>query len=605
MASVIAANLNVQTQPINAGFIGVDLNVGQTHVDFSAQLGDLATSSELSEVKGLVENSLKRVRICEDNYDHNSEYIHNEVILKQTLDPLADAQAARFGSCVAVDKKKNILVVGARAYTGTETKQGAIYVYVRDDTDWKLSDGQTMPIVKPDGVIATEEFFGDCAVISSDGSTIAATVEESGVLNVIVMRSDDPDNPDYKFVQRFTRTIGVYTGAMALNADGTMLFIGETSRGIEIYNLVEGVWVFFQDLVITRDPDAIAINELGDILSVVNKGFDEMTIYENQSGTEFKQTFLDTSAAGGGFFQTTNVSEYGKRIIAREKTGGNQAALSYYKRGSHGKWLKETSVLVHSLLVATATPQIIAMANDASVLYMTDGADLGWFHRVNDVWIESDVVIAAPGGVSNFGRGMTTSGFGHHIVVSDDNQALGGTASGRVYIYEMNNTVVSGESEVSTRVGSNKRLRVSNTAVTSVGVPFDTDTGITFSASGATPLNYFESETLALTWGGAIANKVEPANVTRIGNVVTITFEVLVEALTSSNSISLVTALDAKYRPTDIINGSIFVHDNGVDVLGKFVVSTGGVVSLFVGVGVAFGGVGNGGFPSFTASWVV
>ena len=259
----------------------------------------------------------------------------------------------------------------------------------------------------------------------------------------------------------------------------------------------------------------------------------------------------------------------------------------------------------HSLLLTTGSAQNLAVSNDFSVMFMTDGADLSWFHRVNDTWVESEDVIAAPVGVTNYGRSMITKGFGHHVFVSDDKQFDVGTESGNVYIYDITDTVVSGDTEVCTRIGSTERLCVSNTAVTSIGVPFDTDTGITFSASGATPLNYFESETLALTWGGAIANKVESANVTRIGNVVTITFEVLVQPLTSANAISLVTALDAKYRPTDIINGSIFVHDNGVDVLGKFVVSTGGDIILHVGSGANFNSSGDGGFPSFTASWVI
>lgn len=128
--------------------------------------------------------------------------------------------------------------------------------------------------------------------------------------------------------------------------------------------------------------------------------------------------------------------------------------------------------------------------------------------------------------------------------------------------------------------------------------------------SGGTPtnLNYYENLTLSQIYSGIWVLPVT-ANmyITRIGNIVNITFQEVLAVATAANSISMSTVLPTRFRPTlsggGVTTLPMILQDDGNYIGGCMQITTGGIMQITV-YSNAYTGAGLSGFRSNNISYL-
>jgi hypothetical protein len=131
--------------------------------------------------------------------------------------------------------------------------------------------------------------------------------------------------------------------------------------------------------------------------------------------------------------------------------------------------------------------------------------------------------------------------------------------------------------------------------------------GVTFATAPATQLTRYYEGTEALTYSGPFT-VASAGNIkyTRIGRIITLEFDSVIQAANGANLIITSTAISVvTVRPSQTITGTLNVVDQGVEKLGSYQITAAGVVTIYNGIyGTTFPiGLGNSGFRAFSISY--
>jgi hypothetical protein len=139
-----------------------------------------------------------------------------------------------------------------------------------------------------------------------------------------------------------------------------------------------------------------------------------------------------------------------------------------------------------------------------------------------------------------------------------------------------------------------------STAITLVE-PTTFNIGATFPTTGgtATQLNYYENTTHSTTFTTAgVTSASQTLQLTRIGNKIIIRIPALTIAIAGPGTCVSNTALPTRYRPAAIVQWAEVVQDVGVNVYGRFQITTGGIFNIGVGAAGGNFAIGNSGWQS-------
>jgi hypothetical protein len=130
------------------------------------------------------------------------------------------------------------------------------------------------------------------------------------------------------------------------------------------------------------------------------------------------------------------------------------------------------------------------------------------------------------------------------------------------------------------------------------------------STAGDTALNRSKEGTIASTASGPFANTATTLSVSRVGNMVTITFPAVRVAGNSTATTIALTTLAAEYRPVTSVYSIVpLVTDNGSDqsAPGIMNVSTAGVITIYKNVALASftSSASTTGYYGFSATWEI
>ena len=330
------------------------------------------------------------------------------------------AASDEFGNSVALSSDGTTALVGARGKSvGTNTRQGAVYVFTRTGAVWS----QQARLILSDG--AAGEGFGFSVALSSDGSTALigtygrdvpsgpATLKEGAAY--VYTRSGQTWSQQARLPHSSLQD--AFGWSVAVSGDGNTALVGAASTNGTQVGLYHGAAYIFtrsgqtwNQQSVLMDPDPVAQEWFGWSVVLSSDGATALI-----GAPSFGDPFLGINSGPGAthVFTRTGVTwNWQSRLTASDGVVGD--SFGYYVS-----------------LAADGNTSLIGAP------YKTIGANTGQgasyaFIRTGVTWSQQARLIANDGAVSD--------GFGSPALSADGNTALIGT-SGKFYTYTRSGTI--------------------------------------------------------------------------------------------------------------------------------------------------------------------
>ena len=240
-----------------------------------------------------------------------------------------------FGGSVALSSDGGTALVGAISHN---TSKGAAYVFTRVGSTWS----QQRELTASDGI--TNDEFGDCAALSSDGSTalVGAQGKNSfhGAAYVFARTGSIWNQQQELTASDEGPDADEFGDSVALSSEGTTALVGALQHdghgAAYVFTRAGSTWTQQQELTasdgITNDEfgNSVALSSDGSTALVAARGKDGTqgaAYLFTRTGTSFSQQ-QELTAPDPGTFQ----AEFGESVAL--STDGSTALVAAYERGA-------------------------------------------------------------------------------------------------------------------------------------------------------------------------------------------------------------------------------------------------------------------------------
>ncbi len=240
-------------------------------------------------------------------------------------------------------------------------------------------------------------------------------------------------------------------------------------------------------------------------------------------------------------------------------------------------------------------------------LYCNTITAAGGFITPGSVTISRDLVVLGNEAVNGaLSLGQTTSGTGLLTVQGSTGAiiAIGNSGNNFYLNYDAPASTLS-LLQSGTATGSPFNVNLNGgTMIVSGNIQLPTAlTGIYFGTLASNYLNFYEHQSPSVTFSGPWAtNQTSICEFTRVGNMITLTFS------TVSSTIAIATVITSSvvltdFRPNQTVDAIIPVSNATGLAQGYITITSAGVITISVGFGSAFSGIGFAGFPTFSINY--
>ena len=374
-----------------------------------------------------------------------------------------------FGSSVALSSDGSVLAVGSRKWDGTETNQGAVYIY-----DWSgYSWVQRGSVLNAETNADPSDYFGSSVALSSDGSVLAVgapywdadgTTNDQGAVYIYDWSDTNSDGKPDDWVQRGSvltapedDTYGIETlaggydyfgSSVALSDDGSVLAVGapyweeiyhgttENRGGVYVYEWIYDTWNLRGSSVLkadtgypdpTQDSDlyhsgdhfgsSVALSSNGSVLAVGAVRWDNVNnqgavyIYDwSGSSWNLRGSVLTAPEDGANGIDSSANDDFGSSVAL--SSDGSVLAVG-------ARWWDADGTI----------------NNDQGAVYLYDKSDDTWTLRGSSVLTSSDAYE-----YDNFGSSVALSSDGSVLAVGSpqwDGVNNDKSSQGGVYTYSL------------------------------------------------------------------------------------------------------------------------------------------------------------------------
>ncbi|MBS1791778.1 MAG: putative Ig domain-containing protein [Acidobacteria bacterium] len=375
------------------------------------------------------------------------------------------ATSDNFGSSLAING--NTAVIGSLGSIGGNSKQGSVYVFVRNGTTWSLQQKLTAS----DG--AANDFFGwsvaigtNTIVVGAEGDDIGANGDQ-GSASVFVFngtawtQQQKLTASDGKLLSKFGWSVGISGETVIVGAEGDT--VGASSAQGSAYVFVRSgtTWTQQQKLTASdgaaNDLFAISVAISGDTVIVGANGDDIGANTSQGSAYVFirggsvwaqQQKLIAADGAASDFFGIS-VAISGDTVVIGadfDDTGGNSAQGSVYVFARTGvTWAQQKKLMAPDGATNDFFGQAVAISGD-TIVVGASGDDIGASVDQGSASVfviysglaQQQKLTASDGGGGDF-FGISVAISGDTVVVGAEGDDVGGNQSqGSAYIFVRN-----------------------------------------------------------------------------------------------------------------------------------------------------------------------
>ena len=553
-------------------FFGIDFNRESNRNEVSLQeLADL-TAQLIATNEALLANQTTLLNYI--SVDEKSSFIHHE------YEFLTQVATTGNGPFQTSDMEGHIIAGLKTATTFNVFSHGVV-----DYTDQAGQNSVTVP-----GATTVHN-----VVLSPNGEYIAALCDDP-VGSIMFFKA--VSNTDSKFVHVSTLvTTAVFnvvgSSPFSFSFDGKFIML-VTPTNLEYYKNVDETFVIQQSIPDTSTKHVLSLGihvntvivVVGSVLKVYELLEDIWVLFSTLTLLTDNPTWSNLGAAG------IRLASHGKSLMVSYIEAANQY-VAHYLTGNHKFWTP-TDIKVNASNPIFGTT--FATSGDLKTLFIgnSGNGDIDVYHYVHETWVEAENIPAPPGVTATYLLNhFQATEKAHHLFVEDNvNDA---------FIFNASNPVISaastGDAEINFRVNGNKRLRIRDSRVEIIGVPF-------FLQAGGSELNFHRVEELTddVTgpWASAQSRLIRWE---RIGTIIQMTIRGVFSTATISLPITFVT-IPVDYRPCANIRMPANVKDNATNQVGTIEVMSDGTLVIYADANLgSFTGSGDTGYEGISLSW--
>lgn len=403
------------------------------------------------------------------DYSSVISFTTNNTLLPTTEEAILSASdkvvSAQFGNSVAMSSDGSRVVVGAYAFTGTQTNQGKVYIFLRNGNTWT----QEAAIVAADPNVTAQ--FGISVSISGDGSRIAVgannftgTQTNQGKV-YIFSRSGVTWTLEAGLVANDPVGSAGFGFSVSMSSDGSRIVTGANGI-VKSYIFLRTGTAWAQEAAFVAS-DSVSNNGFGQFVSMSADGLRVAVAAHRFTGTLSQQgkvyIFLRTGTAwaqeaafvasdpvaSAAFGGSVSMSSDGSRVVvgANGFTGtlSDQGKIYVFSR-TGTTWAQEAAILPSDptasaqfgwvVSISADGSRVVVGANTFSNAYATQGKAYV-FGRSGTTWSQSGTMTASNAANNQqFGYSVSLSADGSRIAIGGTRVTVGGTAAaGAAYIY--------------------------------------------------------------------------------------------------------------------------------------------------------------------------